>query len=155
MQAADDSCTSSPRDLHFFLFPNLQRMKYNPGAVKIRADIQKNTIYIKLTGNIRKKHLESLYTDIRFCVADLQPGFTVINDLSEATIGHLSGIATFKKIMAYLASCKVGAVIRIAGKSSLIIKQVMRISALIQGYTPIYASNMEEAERKLAELGKH
>jgi hypothetical protein len=126
-------------------------MAKDDGQAKVRADTKENILFITLSGNIRKKHVESIYTDIRFGVADLKPGFTVITDLLQAKIAHLSGVASFKKITSYLLSNGVGKIVRIIGENSLILKQILRISAAIQGYTPIYVSSLEEAKAKISE----
>jgi hypothetical protein len=88
-------------------------------------------------------------THVRFCVADLRPGFDVISDLSECNIGHLSGVPTFRKIMNFLITKEVGDVVRIIKGKSLIFKQVLNLSSRICGYKPIYVSTVEEAEEKL------
>lgn len=129
-------------------------MAQKDAQAKVRTDIKGNVLYITISGNIRKQHVETIYTDIRFGVADLKPGFAVITDYSQAKIGHLSGIASFKKIMNYLKENGVGQIIRIIGENSLILKQILRISAATQGYTPVYVSSIEEAKAKLIEQQK-
>jgi hypothetical protein len=129
-------------------------MAKSDAQAKVRADIKDNVLYITISGNIRKQHVDAIYTDIRFGVADLKPGFAVITDYSQAKIGHLSGIASFKKVMTYLMESGVGQVIRIIGENSLILKQILRISSAIQGYTPIYVSSIDEAKSKLSEQRK-
>ena len=118
----------------------------------VSADIKRNRLIIKLRGNVPKKDAEQIYTDIRFCVSDLKPGFAVINDLTEARIGHLSAIDTFKKITAYLAEKNVGPVIRVVGNAKIIFQQFSKLTLHIKGYQPMYAKNMEEAEVLLADL---
>ena len=113
---------------------------------KVRADIKANRLYITLSGTIPKKEVESIYTDVRFCVADLKPGFHVITDLTEARIGHLIGIPTFIKIMEYLSANKVGRVVRVVGKAKVLLQQMSRITAAVKGYKPSYVSTLEEAE---------
>ncbi len=116
---------------------------------KVVTDIKNNRLYIIFDNHITKKDTERIYTDIRFGVADLQPGFSVINDLSLCRIGHLSGIASFKRIAAFLAEKKVGRVIRVTGSSSLIFKQISKLSTAINGYKPEYVDTVEEAEELL------
>lgn len=118
---------------------------------KVTSDISKNRLYIKLSGTIRKKELGAIYTDVRFCVADLQPEFDVITDLRACRLGHLSAIPEFKRIVQYLVNKKVRKTIRVVGRTSLILKQVSRITKGITGYKPIYVSTIEEAEERLAE----
>ena len=118
----------------------------------VSADIKRNRLIIKLRGDVPKKDAERIYTDIRFCVSDLKPGFAVINDLTEARIGHLSAIDTFKKITAYLAEKNVGPVVRVVGNAKIIFQQFSKLTMHINGYQPMYAKNMEETEVLLADL---
>ena len=118
-------------------------------SLKVKADISKNRLYFTIAGQAVKEEMDKLYTDVRFCVADLRPGFDVISDLSECNIGHLSGVPTFRKIMNFLITKEVGDVVRIINVKSLIFKQVLNLSSRICGYKPIYVSTLEEAEEKL------
>ncbi len=118
----------------------------------VTADIKRNRLLIKLRGEVPKKDVEQIYTDVRFCVSDLKPGFSVVTDLTEARIGHLSAIGTFKKITAFLAEKKVGQVIRVVGKGKIIFQQLAKLTDQVDGYKPMYAKSMEEAEVILADL---
>jgi hypothetical protein len=116
---------------------------------KVRTDIKKNRLYITLPTSINTKGLEKIYSDIRFGVADLKPGFDVVTDLNHCSIGHLSSIPTLRKITAYLVANKVGRVIRIVGNMSVILKQLIALSSKFQCYKPVYVLTMEEAEEEL------
>jgi hypothetical protein len=118
----------------------------------VTADIKRNRLIITLRGAIPKKIAERLYTDIRFCVSDLQPGFAVITDLTEASIGHLGAIDTFKKITQYLVEKQVGPVVRVVGKAKIIFQQIAKLSKDTPGYQPMYAKTLAEAEVVLADL---
>jgi len=118
----------------------------------VTADVKRNLLIIKLRGSVPKKDVERLYTDIRFCVADLKPGFAVITDLSEARIGHLNGIETFFKITRYLSENKDGPVVRVVGQAKVIFNQIAKLSKQITGYQAMYAKSVEEAEVILADL---
>ncbi len=113
------------------------------------ADIAKNRLYITIAGKLSKKNLDNLYTDIRFCVADLKPGFDVINDLSECSLAALSGIPTFKNITNHLITNRVGKVVRVIDKHKTIFKQILNMAARMQGYRANYVSTLEEAEIEL------
>ena len=117
--------------------------------LKARANRGKNRLYITITGYAQKKELDKLYTDVRFCVADLKPGFDVISDLSGCNLAHLSGIPTFRKIMNYLFLNGVGEVVRVINGKSVIFKQVLNLSLRTCGYRPIYAHTLLEAEERL------
>ena len=120
----------------------------------VSANIKKKRLYITLKGIIPKKEAERLYTDIRFCVSDLEPGFAVITDLTQCRIGHLNAISTARKIMQFLLEKKVGKIIRIVGQGKVIYLQMLKLSDKMNGYEPKYVATLEEAEGLLDELSK-
>lgn len=119
------------------------------GNLKVNADIHKNRLFFNFVGIATQKAMERLYTDVRFCVADLKPGFDVISDYSECTLIHLNSIPALKKIMSYLIENHLGEIVRILHRDRISQKQVLNLAIRVQGYTPIYVSNHEEAEEKL------
>ncbi len=119
----------------------------------VKAELRRNRLILRFSGAIGQKDLDSLYTDVRFCVADLKPGFQVINDLSECTFSSLGCLRTFRNIMHFLLEKEVGQIVRVTRKSSLIHKQISNFSAWFQGYKPMYASTFAEAEKLLDEPG--
>lgn len=116
---------------------------------KVSADLKKNRLCITIGTTATKAELNKVYTDIRFCVADLKPGFDVITDLSRCTLGHLNAIATFKKIMDYLVAQKVGRVVRIVGGTSIAFRQLLALASRFHCYKPLYVASLEEAEAVL------
>ncbi|MGB3210561.1 MAG: PilZ domain-containing protein [Desulforhopalus sp.] len=116
---------------------------------KVTADVKRNRLYITISSDPGKSVLAKIYTDVRFCVADLKPGFDVVTDLSLCSIGHLNGVSTMRKIMDYLIAHQVGQVVRVLGKKSLLFKQAVRATALFQSYSPAYVATLQEAENKL------
>lgn len=117
----------------------------------VSVNMKKNRLYISLQGIISKKEVERLYTDIRFCVNDLGPGFTVITDLTHCRIGHLSGVGTYKKIMNYLIEKQVGQIVRVVGQARVIYLQMLKLSDKLQNYKPEYVATLEEAEELMNE----
>jgi hypothetical protein len=113
---------------------------------KVAADIKKNRLYITIPSTANKTELSKVYTDVRFCVADLKPGFDVVTDLSQCTIGHLNGLGVYKKITDYLVLNKVGRVVRIVGEMSVVLKQLLAFSSKFQCYKPVYVTSLQEAE---------
>lgn len=118
---------------------------------KITADLKKNRLHIILRGRLSKSDLQEIYTDIRFCVADLKPGFSVITDFSDCQIGYLTGLGTFAKIRDYLHQQEAGIAVRIASKKQLIFHQLSKISTIGKSYPIIYVKTPLEAEEALAE----
>ena len=121
---------------------------------KATANIKKNRIYITIAGNADSKALEQLYTDIRFCVADLKPGFEVVSDISQCNLIYLGGFPIYKKIIDYLIAHNVGEIIRIIKNDNISFKQIVNFSEKIHCYRTIYADNKEQAEAKLEQLIK-
>lgn len=120
--------------------------------LKVKADLKKNRLLFKISGKVTKKEVENLYTEVRFCVADLQPGFDVISDYSECEFGHLSCIPVYKKIMNYILANGVGKVVRVIDSKSLIFKQTLNLAAKLQGYKPYTVATAEEAEALLRRI---
>lgn len=118
---------------------------------KVVVDAEKNRLNITLIGYICKEEVEKIFADVVVCVPELKPGFSVVTDLTQCKLGHLSGIPTFQKIMEFLLDNKVGKVVRVVGKAKLIFNQLSRLTESLQGYSAIYVSTLNEAEEKLTE----
>ena len=86
----------------------------------VKVDTKKNRLFLKFAGSVSKKELDKVYTDVRFAVADMLPGFSVVNDLTECDLCHLSAVATYKKISNYLVRNGVKDVVRIINKGSVV-----------------------------------
>lgn len=121
---------------------------------KIKVDIARNRLSVTIAGKLTKQSIDQLYTEVRFGVADLQPGFVVLNDLSNCKVAALSGVMTFKKIMDYLVSNGVGQVVRIVNKESVVLRQLLNLSAKMQRYKAIYVATLDEAEATLETLAQ-
>lgn len=126
-------------------------MAGNQGS-KVTADLKRNRLLITVSATASQKEAKKIYTDIRFCVADLQPGFDVITDFSGCTLAHLSAIATMRQIMDYLVTKQPRNIIRVVKKSSVVFKQLLQFITQFQSYKPIYANTLEEAEEILTKL---
>ncbi|MDD2467337.1 MAG: PilZ domain-containing protein [Desulfobulbus sp.] len=114
--------------------------------IKAVANISKNRLYVTIAGNITLKLLEKLYTDIRFCVADLKPGFNVISDISQCNIIYVVSFPVYKKIIQYLVDNRIGSIVRIIKKDTVGCKQVERFTESMQCYKIMYAYSLDEAE---------
>ena len=120
--------------------------------VKAIADIKSNRLSITVSGNIDSRSLEKLYTEIRFCVADLQPGFEVLSDISQCNLVYIAGLPIYKKIVDFLVTSKIGENIQIIQTQNIGSKQITTFSKAINSYTPLYAYSREEAEKRLVEI---
>jgi hypothetical protein len=113
------------------------------------ADMARNRLYLTLSGNIDTKSLEKLYTDIRFCLCDIQPNFDVIEDTSACNLLYITSLPLYKKIIDYLIAKKVGRVIRIIRNKSIFRTQFVNFAPKIQCYKAMYTQGIEEAEDRL------
>ncbi|MFT5727086.1 MAG: hypothetical protein ACI8PB_001218 [Desulforhopalus sp.] len=120
-------------------------------ACKTSVNIKKNRLIITVAGKITKKSIDSLYTEIRFCVADLKPGFDVITDLSACNLAAVSGVPTFRKITNHLIISKVGRVVRVIDETKIIKKQLFNITARSQSYNAEIFHSLEAAEEYFSE----
>jgi len=114
-----------------------------------KVDTKKNRLFLKFSGSVSKKELDKFYTDVRFAVADMLPGFSVVNDVTECTLCHIGAIATYKKISNYLVRNGVRDVVRIINKDSVVLRQFLNFASRFAEYIPIYVSTLEEAEEEL------
>ena len=117
--------------------------------IKAVSNIQKNRLYVTISGNITIKLLEKLYTDIRFCVADLNPGFNVISDISQCNIIYITSLPIYKKIIQYLIDKKLGNIARIIKEENIGCKQILNFTENIQCYKIMYAHSVNEAEEMI------
>ena len=122
--------------------------------IKATANIAKNRLHITMSGNVDSKSLEKLYTDIRFCVADLKKGFEVISDISQCNILYVGSFPNYKKIIDYLIANNVGEIVRIIRNANISYKQILKFSEKIDCYKTIYVESDKEAEDKLQLLIK-
>lgn len=119
-------------------------------APNVAANIAKNILHITIDGHLSRENLNTLYTEIKFCVADLNPGFGVITDLSHCTIAALRGIPTFRKITNYLIINKVGRVVRVIDEQKVVLRQLINFTSKINGYKADHFYSLAEAEAALS-----
>lgn len=118
-------------------------------SLRVKVDADNNRLYIFIAGEVTKSSLDQFFTEVRFGIADLKTDFSVITDLTECHIGHLSAVPTFRKIMHYVSTQGVKEVIRVVDTDNLIYQQAINLESQIQGYSPRYVSSLDEAEQHL------
>ena len=116
---------------------------------KVKGDIKRNRLYITLSSDTRKNVLEKVYTEVRFCVADLKPGFDVVTDLSLCTIGHLNGISTLRKIWTILSQIRLVRLSESSGKKVCFSNRSLGLRLYSKVIHHAYVTTIEEAEDKL------
>jgi len=116
---------------------------------KAAIDIEKNRLIITMAGHVDEKSITKLCVDVRSCVTELKQGFEVINDLSQCSFIHLTGLTIYKKMIDHIIFNRAGEMIRIIDDNNISSKQVKRLSEKINCYKPIYAKNHKEAVENL------
>lgn len=116
---------------------------------KVETSIMENRITLIFSRILRKKELDSIYTDVRFATKDLKPGFNVISDFSETKLLYLNGLGVFRKIFNFILSNESGEIVRVIQDNRLIYKQLLNLSLRAPGYTPVYAPTIEKAQAKI------
>jgi len=112
---------------------------------KAVADIEKNRLVITMAGHVDEKSITKLCHDVRSCVTELNQGFEVINDLSQCSFIHLTGLTIYKKIIDCLILNKVGEMIRVIDNDNISSRQIKRLSEKVNCYKPAYAKSNKEA----------
>jgi hypothetical protein len=107
-----------------------------------------------LGATVSNPEIERICREVEVCVSELKSGFSVVTDLTNCQIGHLTGLPTFRKIMEHLLEQEVGKVVRVVGRSKLIFNQISRITDQVQAYKPVYVATLEEAEEELSKTTK-
>ncbi|MDD2464099.1 MAG: PilZ domain-containing protein [Desulfobulbus sp.] len=118
-------------------------------SLHVKADILENRLYLKLSGKATAEEFDKLYTDVRFLVADLSPGFGVISDLADYDFNNIKE-KSYKKISNYLLTNGLGEVVQVIKGDSLLYDQAQKFSLKELGLRPIFAKTSKEAEEKLS-----
>jgi len=129
-------------------------MANGKSLVKATANIKKNRLHLTISGNVDQKFLDKLYTETRFCVADLKKGFEVIEDVSHCNLLYINSFPIYKKIIDFLIAHHVGEIVRVIKNDNVSFKQIVNFSEKIHCYRTIYAENKDDAEKKLEHLAK-
>ena len=95
----------------------------------VNKNIEKNRLYIKLTGVIPVSDAKKVKTLIIKETNDLQPNFDVINDISQFISGHNEAGKILQEIMLFLIDKKVNRVARVVGAAENGINSIRKLYA--------------------------
>ena len=117
---------------------------------EIRIDQQKNCLYLTFKGILQNAETKHMMEHVIAALDQLQPGFTVINEMSEFDFVTLQGIEHGKQTMLAMVRKGIKRVIRI-GQSPIGAMQVNRTQQDAgSAYEVISVRSRAEAERLLA-----
>ena len=116
---------------------------------KIKSDIEKNRLYITITGTLSVEEAEKAKKLIFREIETLKPNFDVINDISKFIRGADEAGPVLKEIMAILINKNVNKVVRVVGTSKTGLLQFANYSIQADSYKLNYVPTLEEAEKLL------
>ncbi len=119
----------------------------------IRADIQKNRLYVKFVGFFDYNEMKASTDKTIEEAKKLKPGFDVINDVSEFKPAGQDMLKEIERAQSYLKKAGVRHGIRVEGKAKLTNIQFSRIGKTVD-YVADIVETMEEAEKLLDSYGR-
>lgn len=119
----------------------------------VKADIQKNRLYVKLVGYFDYKAMKECTDKVIEGVRKLKPGYDVINDISEFKPVGQDTLKEVERGQAYFKKSGIRHGVRVEGKNKLTHLQFNRIGKNVD-YAADAAETMEEAEKLLDSYGR-
>jgi len=115
---------------------------------KIRADAGKNRLYITLGGHLSEEERGEIIQAIAQEVAQLSPGFDLINDVSEAYPTDAHGLEQLMQVQKFLMAAGLKRVVRVT-RMLITELQLERVSKA-SGFQSVTLPSLEKAEQLLA-----
>lgn len=116
---------------------------------KVKKDIEKNRLCITISGILSIAEAKQA-KDLLIKEADeLQPGFDLINDISQFIRGQEEAGEVLKEIIFAMIDRKVNRIIRVIGSSKIGLMQFANFSMPIPEYKLSYVPTMQDAEKIL------
>ena len=114
-----------------------------------KADVKNNRLYMHMEGFYSNDELQKAVNIAMLESKRLQPGYTVINDITELHISDMEGLQHIKKLMEFASNNGTKKVIRII-KNKL---SKMQFEHVTEGanYDIVEVNSLEEAEKYLKE----
>ncbi len=117
--------------------------------IRIRKDMSKNRIYIKLDGFFQDEEVKSACEQILNAVKSLAPGFDIINDISEFKPASPKATEYIAHLQEEVIKLHVGKIVRVIERNVLSKMQLTRTSHKASGYHAHNMATMQEAEEFL------
>lgn len=117
--------------------------------ITVTSDIQKNRLYIILSGDIDVNEAQNSMLYIVKEVNRLKPRFEVITDFSGLKSADNNTRKILTSVMDYLSLHGVGRVVRVVGGAKAMLLKFVDFTRGFRGYKVDYVPTMEDAEKKL------
>jgi hypothetical protein len=115
--------------------------------VTLRINPSLNRFYAIFEGFCTKEELEVKLQEAKALMQQLQPGFSMISDISTFKPATQEAAELIKQAAMMAAEFKVGRVIRVVGQSQIAAMQLNRVTK--DAYSVDMAGSIEEAEKML------
>jgi uncharacterized membrane protein YdfJ with MMPL/SSD domain len=119
----------------------------------IKADIQKNRLYVTLVGYFDYKEMKASTDKTIEEVRKLKRGYDLINDISQFKPASQDALKEVERAQSYLKKTGIRHGIRVEGKAKLSSIQFNRIGKTVD-YLPDTVETIEEAEKLLDSFGR-
>lgn len=119
----------------------------------VRADVQKNRLYVKLVGFFDYNEMKEATDKTIEGIKKLKPGYDIINDISEFKPVGQDTLKEVERGQKYFKQSGIRHGIRVEGKAKLTNLQFNRVGKTID-YVPDAVETMEEAEKLLDSLNQ-
>lgn len=122
------------------------------GEYEVNADRAANRLYLKLEGILDEETAEDHVVDMLSAADELEPGFDMVNDISEFKPMTQQATDTIERGKRGLTERGVSAVVRVTGESVVGKMQFERVGGGMEGYHVATAETVEAAEQLLDEF---
>ena len=119
----------------------------------IKADIQKNRLYVTLVGYFDYKEMKASTDKTIEEVRKLKRGYDLINDISQFKPASQDALKEVERAQSYLKKTGIRHGIRVEGKAKLTNIQFSRIGKTVD-YVADIVETLEEAEKLLDSYGR-
>jgi hypothetical protein len=105
------------------------------GSYRVAIDQARNRLYVTFRGYFREDDARVACAEVLRQAGELEPGFSIVTDISEFTAASEEGAEVIKETQAALAELGVGRIVRVVGKNVVANMQMTRTAREI-GYDP-------------------
>lgn len=122
---------------------------------KVRADEEKNRLYVELAGTFDNRSAKLASSSIIAILPNLRESFEVINDIRELeTVADKRTLFHIRKVMYHLTQVGVGKTVRVISPDKGSMNGIFDAGAKEAGLKTVKADSIENAEAMLESVGK-
>jgi hypothetical protein len=119
----------------------------------VTVDTDRNRMYMTFEGMLDEEQAEAALAEVEAALSDLEPGFGLVNDISEFRPVSQAVTDRIEDGKQLLVERGATAAVRVTGESVIGKMQFERVGGGAESYHVATAETVEEAEELLAEFG--